>query len=216
MLAFCAGIAFACLAYLIGAWAINQPGFRALTQPPPSALRFAEPHPLVMRQPLIPQGLSAAQGGGLILTHAATGQGAMVIHGPEALSSVGALASVDHLHLTDLNAAAAVVFTLGLAARNWKTFALLLQDGEVVDRITCWSCAQGDADFKGADIDKLIAAARPVSSKDQQFDSQAAFDAALARARQDPGIWIDRKHGFGKNGNVKSPTWHLTTWEVAQ
>ena len=178
--------------------------------PAAEGLRFGDPQPVVMRRWILPENREDAGDYALILTRHATGAGPVIVTDPQ---THGAQAHVDHRHMTGGQSAMAVAVTLGMAAQNWKDFAILLQDGQVIDTLTCWQCDVASPDFQGANISDLIAAGRPAAQRHATFHSQAEFDAALAGAEENPDIWIDRTRQFGRSGNTDAPFWVLNTWE---
>jgi len=147
----------------------------------------------------------------MVLTGSATSD--MRDTAPEALRAAGGAAWVRHRHMTNSQGVATVMLTLGQGAANWKDFALLVRDGEVIDTLTCWQCDTRLPDFAGADLEGLTDAGRPVDPLHRSFSSRAAFDAALAEAQANPGSWIDRTVQFGQSGTQDAPFWVLNTWE---
>ncbi|SIO04128.1 hypothetical protein [Vannielia litorea] len=148
-----------------------------------------------------------AEGISLILTESATGGEAVFVADAAGLSG-----HVDSEVMSTGQSVAAVAFSLGGALANWRTYALLVQEGEVVDKVTCWRCDVRLPDFRGADVAALVAQGRAIRPEHRTFDSEEAFEAALAAARTDGGVIVDRKAQFGQSGGEGATFWVLNTW----
>jgi hypothetical protein len=178
-----------------------EPGFRA-------------PEPLTLRRFLLPAGSDIDGGTALILTDSATGGDPVIITDTAALTREAPAAHVDYAYMSDGQYAAAIGFTFGLALQNQRTFALLVRNGEVADRLTCWRCDVRLPDFVGASTEGLLAAARPVREARQSLRTEAEFDAALAEATGRGDIIIDRTAQFGRQNTGEAAFWMLVTWIV--